>query len=243
MFRRYQIVFLLIVAVFNAYSSAQAKLKWYKGNTHTHTLNSDGDSTPDDVVMGSPPLAFTFGLGGLLLFPMHVGAATVLLPKAGPNELLEAIPRFGATVLFTAPTSYRALAPQGEALRHGSLRHCVSAGEALPVSTRTLWREATGIELIDGIGATELLHIFISADEEHAHPGATGKVVPGYQAQVQDDDGNPVPVGTVGKLAVVPQVLVGGDGKNANAIEAISAMVLAAGNQFRQRHAGAEAAR
>ena len=105
-------------------------------------------------------------------------------------------------MLFTAPTSYRALAPQGEVLRNGSLRHCVSAGEALPVSTRTLWREATGIELIDGIGATELLHIFISADEEHAHPGATGTVVPGYQAQVVDDEGNPVPVGTVGKLAV-----------------------------------------
>jgi len=156
----------------------------------------------DDVFMGSPPLAFTFGLGGLVLFPMSVGASTVLLEKAGPPQLLEAIQAFGATVLFTAPTSYRVMAPQAAALRNGSLRHCVSAGEALPVSTRTLWREATGIELIDGIGATELLHIFISADEEHAHPGATGKVVPGYQAQVQDEDGNPVPVGTVGKLAV-----------------------------------------
>ncbi|MES2948487.1 MAG: benzoate-CoA ligase family protein [Pseudomonadota bacterium] len=159
-------------------------------------------ATADDVFMGSPPLAFTFGLGGLVLFPMSVGASTVLLEKAGPPQLLEAIQAFGATVLFTAPTSYRALAPQGEVLRNGSLRHCVSAGEALPVATRSLWRDATGIELIDGIGATELLHIFISADEEHAHPGATGKVVPGYQAQVVDDEGNPVPVGTVGKLAV-----------------------------------------
>ena len=163
-----------------------------------HTLKPRAD----DVFIGSPPLAFTFGLGGLVLFPMSVGASTVLLEKAGPPQLQEGIQNFGATVLFTAPTSYRALAPQGEVLRNGSLRHCVSAGEALPVSTRTLWREATGIELIDGIGATELLHIFISADEEHAHPGATGQVVPGYQAQVVDDDGKPVPVGTVGKLAV-----------------------------------------
>jgi 2-aminobenzoate-CoA ligase len=163
-----------------------------------HTLKPNAD----DVFIGSPPLAFTFGLGGLVLFPMSVGASTVLLEKAGPPQLLEGIQSFGATVLFTAPTSYRALAPQGEVLRNGSLRHCVSAGEALPVSTRTLWREATGIELIDGIGATELLHIFISADEEHAHPGATGQVVPGYQAQVVDDEGKPVPVGTVGKLAV-----------------------------------------
>ncbi len=156
----------------------------------------------DDVFIGSPPLAFTFGLGGLVLFPMSVGASSVLLEKAGPPQLLEAIQAFGATVLFTAPTSYRALAPHGEALRNSSLRRCVSAGEALPAATRTLWREATGIELIDGIGATELLHIFISADEGHAHPGATGQVVPGYQAQVVDDAGNPVPIGTVGKLAV-----------------------------------------
>jgi 2-aminobenzoate-CoA ligase len=156
----------------------------------------------DDVFIGSPPLAFTFGLGGLVLFPMSIGASTVLIEMASPETLLPAITQYRATVCFTAPTSYRAMAPQGQALRNGTLRHCVSAGEALPVSTRTLWREATGIELIDGIGATELLHIFISADEEHAHPGATGKVVPGYQAQVVDDDGKPVPVGTVGKLAV-----------------------------------------
>ena len=156
----------------------------------------------DDVFIGSPPLAFTFGLGGLVLFPMSVGASAVLLEKAGPAQLLEGIQVFGATVLLTAPTSYRALAPQGEALRNSSLRRCVSAGEALPAATRTLWREATGIELIDGIGATELLHIFISADESHARSGATGKVVPGYQAQVVDEDGKPVPVGTVGKLAV-----------------------------------------
>ena len=156
----------------------------------------------DDVFIGSPPLAFTFGLGGLLLFPMSVGASTVLLEKAGPQQLVDGIRDFGATVLFTAPTSYRAMAAHGDALRASTLRRCVSAGEALPAATRALWKQATGIELIDGIGATELLHIFISANEADARPGATGKPVPGYQAQVQADDGTPLPPGQVGKLAV-----------------------------------------
>ena len=156
----------------------------------------------DDVFIGSPPLAFTFGLGGLLLFPLSVGAATVLIEKTSPEHLVAAIQQFGATVLFTAPTSYRAMASHADALRSSTLRRCVSAGEALPVSTRELWRRATGITLIDGIGATELLHIFISADEADARPGATGKVVPGYEAKVIDDDGREVPTGTVGKLAV-----------------------------------------
>ena len=159
-------------------------------------------ATPDDVFIGSPPLAFTFGLGGLVLFPMAIGASSVLLEKAGPPQLLEGIQQFGATVLFTAPTSYRTLAARGVEVRKTSLRRCVSAGEALPASTRTQWREATGIELIDGIGATEMLHIFISASEADARPGATGKVVPGYEARVVDDEGRPVPPGTVGKLAV-----------------------------------------
>jgi 2-aminobenzoate-CoA ligase len=158
--------------------------------------------TPDDVFIGSPPLGFTFGLGGLLLFPMAVGASTVLLEKAGPPQLLDAIRDFGATVLFTAPTSYRSLAAHGAALKETALRKCVSAGEALPASTRALWKEATGIELIDGIGATELLHIFISADEVHARPGATGVPVPGYRAEVVDEQGQPVPPGTVGQLRV-----------------------------------------
>lgn len=157
---------------------------------------------PDDVFIGSPPLAFTFGLGGLLLFPMAVGASTVLLEKSGPPQLLDGIRDFGATVLFTAPTSYRTLAARGAELRATPLRKCVSAGEALPASTRALWKEATGIEIIDGIGATEMLHIFISADEAHARPGATGKPVPGYVAQVMDDEGRPLPPGTVGRLAV-----------------------------------------
>ncbi len=156
----------------------------------------------DDVFIGSPPMAFTFGLGGLLLFPMKAGASTVLLEKASPAQLLDGIREYGATVLFTAPTSYRAMAAQGESLRAGTLRRCVSAGEALPAATRALWKQATGIELIDGIGATELLHIFISADEAHARPGATGVPVPGYRARVVDAEGHPVPPGTVGRLAV-----------------------------------------
>jgi 2-aminobenzoate-CoA ligase len=156
----------------------------------------------DDVFIGSPPLGFTFGLGGLLLFPMAVGASTVLLEKAGPPQLVQAIADFGATTLFTSPTAYRALAAQGAALRHTPLRQCVSAGEVLPAATRGLWKEATGIELIDGIGATEMLHIFISADESTARAGATGKPVPGYRAEVVDGNGRVLPPGQVGKLRV-----------------------------------------
>lgn len=157
---------------------------------------------PDDVFIGSPPLAFTFGLGGLLLFPMSVGASTALLERASPEHLVQGIEDHGATILVTAPTSYRTLAAHGARLRASTLRRCVSAGEALPAATRTLWRDATGIELIDGIGATEMLHIFISADEAHARPGATGTAIPGYQACVLDANGQPVPPGTVGGLAV-----------------------------------------
>jgi 2-aminobenzoate-CoA ligase len=161
----------------------------------------------DDVFIGSPPLAFTFGLGGLTVFPMHIGASTVLLEKAGPPDLLDAIVAHRATVCLTAPTSYRAMAAGARehnvgARDGGPLRKCVAAGEALPAATRALWKEATGIEIIDGIGATEMFHIFISADEAHARPGATGTAVPGYRARVVDDDGRDVPVGTIGRLAV-----------------------------------------
>ena len=164
-------------------------------------------ATADDVFIGSPPLAFTFGLGGLTLFPMSVGASTVLLEKASPPDLLAAIGGFGATVLFTAPTSYRAMAAAAKEQRlsaplGGPLRKCVAAGEALPAATRQLWFDATGLQIIDGIGATEMLHIFISADEAHARPGATGLPVPGYQACVMDAQGRPVPPGTIGRLAV-----------------------------------------
>jgi 2-aminobenzoate-CoA ligase len=163
-----------------------------------HVLRARGD----DVFIGSPPLAFTFGLGGLLTFPLSVGAATVLLEKATPDALPAAIARHRATVLFTAPTSYRAMAATVGQHDLSSLRKCVSAGEALPAATRALWKQATGIEIIDGIGSTEMFHIFISADEAQAKPGATGLPVPGYQAIVVDDDFNAVPRGTVGRLAV-----------------------------------------
>jgi len=156
----------------------------------------------DDVFIGSPPLAFTFGLGGLLLFPLSVGASTVLLEKPSPEALPAAIASYRATVCFTAPTSYRAMAALLAGHDLASLRKCVSAGEALPAATRALWKQASGIEMIDGIGSTELLHIFISHDEAHAKPGATGTPVPGYVACVIDDAGQPLPRGHVGRLAV-----------------------------------------
>jgi 2-aminobenzoate-CoA ligase len=164
-------------------------------------------AAPDDVFIGSPPLAFTFGLGGLTVFPMHIGASTVLLEKAGPPDLLEAIVAHHATVCVTAPTSYRAMAAGAREKKIGTrdggpLRKCVAAGEALPAATRALWKEATGIEIIDGIGATEMFHIFISADEANARPGATGLAVPGYRARVVDESGNDMPAGTIGRLAV-----------------------------------------
>ena len=162
---------------------------------------------PDDIFIGSPPLAFTFGLGGLLLFPLSVGASTVLVDKPAPTVLLDAAQTSGATVLFTAPTAYRALAVDAGQRRlsvplGGHLRLCVSAGEMLPAATRALWQQHTGLNLIDGIGATELLHIFISTDAEHARPGATGVVVPGYHAAVLGPDLQPLPPGEVGQLAV-----------------------------------------
>ncbi len=163
-----------------------------------HVLRAEAS----DVFIGSPPLAFTFGLGGLLLFPLAVGASTVLLEKASPDALLPAVRRFGATVCVTAPTSYRAMAPQLPQHPVPTLRKCVSAGEALPAATRTLWRQATGVEIIDGIGSTELFHIFISAREDQARGGATGLPVPGYRAVILGDDGRELPPGQVGRLAV-----------------------------------------
>lgn len=156
----------------------------------------------DDVFCGSPPLAFTFGLGGLVLFPMRVRAAGLLLERAGPQELLDGIARHRATVCFTAPTAYRAMLDRLEEADIASLKRCVSAGETLPKPTWEAFHAATGIGIIDGIGATELLHIFISASGGDIRPGATGKPVPGYEAKVVDADFNEVPRGTVGKLAV-----------------------------------------
>jgi 2-aminobenzoate-CoA ligase len=163
-----------------------------------HTLQSRAD----DIFIGTPPLAFTFGLGGLLLFPLRVGARAVLLEKLSPEALLAAIEKYRATVCFTAPTFYRQMAPLAGSFDLSTLRQTVSAGEALPLATRDAWRDATGLEMIDGIGATELLHIFISAAGGQVRPGATGKPVPGYQACILDADGRQVGPGVIGRLAV-----------------------------------------
>jgi 2-aminobenzoate-CoA ligase len=157
---------------------------------------------PEDLFCGSPPLAFTFGLGGLVTFPMRAGAATLLLERATPEILLEAIQRHRATTLFTAPTAYRAMADLAGGFDVSSLTRCVSAGETLPKPTFAAFKEATGIAIIDGIGATEMLHIFISASGSDIRPGSTGKAVPGYVARVVDEDMAPVKAGEVGRLAV-----------------------------------------
>ncbi|MBR1088656.1 benzoate-CoA ligase family protein [Bradyrhizobium manausense] len=154
-----------------------------------------------DRFVGSAPLAFTFGFGGVL-FPMHIGASFVVLEKTTPDDILSAIEQYKITVCFTAPTAYRAMIGKLPGRDISSLRKCVSAGETLPKPTFDAWLKATGIKLMDGIGSTELLHIFISATEDEIRPGATGKPVPGYEAKIVDDDGNDVPAGTMGRLAV-----------------------------------------
>ncbi|MDB5804787.1 MAG: 2-aminobenzoate-CoA ligase [Betaproteobacteria bacterium] len=166
--------------------------------------------TKTDIFCGTPPIAFTFGLGGMLAFPMRARASTVLVEKLSPDLLLQTIARFKATICFTAPTFYRQMAmlaskenPQhNPQYKLASLKKCVSAGEALPDATRQQFKAATGIEIIDGIGATEMMHIFISHTPQTVRRGATGKPIPGYQAQVQDANGKECPPGTVGKLAV-----------------------------------------
>jgi 2-aminobenzoate-CoA ligase len=156
----------------------------------------------DDIFIGTPPLAFTFGLGGLLLFPLRFGAATVLLEKVTPDGLLHAIAAYHATICFTAPTFYRQMAPLAAGHDLSSLRLSVSAGEALPLATRDAWQAATGLAMTDGIGATEMLHIFISATGAGIRRGAIGKAIPGYQACIVDDVGVPQPPGVTGRLAV-----------------------------------------
>jgi 2-aminobenzoate-CoA ligase len=158
--------------------------------------------TPDDIFIGSPPLAFTFGLGMLVIFPMWAGASSVMLEQASPPQLLESIERYRATVVGTAPTAYRAMSGALAGRDVSSLRRCVSAGEALPRATFDAWERETGIRIIDGIGATEMLHIFISASDDEIVPGSTGRVVPGYEAIIMDDAGREAPRGTVGRLAV-----------------------------------------
>jgi 2-aminobenzoate-CoA ligase len=161
-------------------------------------------ATPEDIVVGTPPLAFTFGLGGMLVFPMWSGSS-IHFPDTPytPESLVRTIADVGATICYTAPTFYRQAAPFARKLGIGRLRASVSAGEGLPDATRQLWKEATGIEMLDGIGATEMFHIFISAAGADVRRGAIGKAVAGYTAKVVDDDGNELPRGTIGKLAVI----------------------------------------
>jgi 2-aminobenzoate-CoA ligase len=182
-----------------------------KGTMHFHrdmlaTCDSYGrhvlQAQASDRFLGSPPIAFTFGLGGLVLFPLRVGAATILPDKTAPDDLLAAIAKCRATISFTAPTAYRAMLAKLSEYDISSLRKCVSAGEALPKATFDAWQAATGIKILDGIGATEMLHIFIGSPEHELRPGATGKPVPGYEARVIDSDGNEVAPGTIGRLAV-----------------------------------------
>ncbi|MBM1688606.1 AMP-binding protein [Sulfitobacter geojensis] len=159
--------------------------------------------TPDDVFVGSPPLAFTFGLGGLAIFPLRFGAAATLLETASPPNMIEIIEKFKATVCFTAPTAYRAmLQAMEEGADLSSLRAAVSAGETLPAPVYHDWQAKTGKPMLDGIGATEMLHIFISNRFDDHRAACTGKPVTGYEAKVIDADGNEVPRGEVGRLAV-----------------------------------------
>jgi 2-aminobenzoate-CoA ligase len=155
-----------------------------------------------DRFIGSPPLAFTFGTGGLVFFPLRVGASTILLERSTPDDLLHAIETYRATICFTAPTAYRAMLAKREGRDISSLRKCVSAGEALPKATWEAWHAATGIRILDGIGSTEMLHIFIGSPEDDLRPGATGKPVPGYRAKIIDEHGNELPSNMPGRLAV-----------------------------------------
>ena len=158
--------------------------------------------TPKDVVCGTPPIAFTFGLGGLLAFPLRYGASTVLLEKHSPETLLQTIAKYKATQCYTAPTFYRQMAALAHGFDVSSLQHPVSAGEALPDATRQLWKQQTGIEITDGIGGTEMIHIYIASAGKQARPGSIGQVVPGYVAQIVDEEMHPVPPGTPGRLAI-----------------------------------------
>jgi 2-aminobenzoate-CoA ligase len=159
--------------------------------------------TPDDVFVGSPPLAFTFGLGGLAIFPLRFGAAATLLENASPSNMVEIIETYRATISFTAPTAYRAmLTAMDEGADLSSLRLAVSAGETLPAPVFNDWMRRTGKPILDGIGATEMLHIFISNRLDDLAPGSTGKPVRGYEARIVDEDMNELPRGTIGRLAV-----------------------------------------
>jgi 2-aminobenzoate-CoA ligase len=182
-----------------------------KGTMHFHrdmlaTCDTYGArvlcAQPDDIFIGSAPVAFTFGLGAAVLFPLRIGASTLLLEQPSPDNLLDAIRTLHPTVCFTAPTAYRAMLGKMQPGDVASLRICVSAGETLPKPTWDAWHAATGIAILDGIGSTEMLHIFIGAPVDKVRPGATGIPVPGYQAKLVDDNGHDLPRGATGRLAV-----------------------------------------
>ena len=159
--------------------------------------------TPDDIFVGSPPLAFTFGLGGLAIFPLRFGAAATLLEQATPPNMIHIIETYKATISFTAPTAYRAmLKAMDEGADLSSLRVAVSAGETLPAPVFEEWTQKTGKPILDGIGATEMLHIFISNRFDDMKPASTGKPVGGYEARIVDDEMREVPRGATGRLAV-----------------------------------------
>jgi len=161
-------------------------------------------ATPEDIVMGSPPLAFTFGLGGLLVFPMWAGCSVYFHDQPyTPATMVDVMAQVGCTICYTAPTFYRQMAAHIQPGKVPSLRLSVSAGEGLPDATRQLWKQASGLEMLDGIGATEMFHIFMSSAGDEVRRGAIGKVVPGYQAKVVDEHGHELPRNQVGRLAVI----------------------------------------
>jgi 2-aminobenzoate-CoA ligase len=157
---------------------------------------------PDDVFMGTPPLAFTFGLGSLLLFPLHARASAVLLEDVSPDHLKDALARFRPSVMATAPTAYRALMNTAEPEDLACLNKCLSAGEPLTKAISDQWHENTGNRIVDGLGTTEMLHVFVSAEGADIRPGSTGLVVPGYEAKIIDEEGQELPTGEMGYLAV-----------------------------------------
>jgi 2-aminobenzoate-CoA ligase len=182
-----------------------------KGAMHNHrdlvaTCDTYGkyvlEPRASDIFIGSPPLAFTFGLGGGALFSLRAGASSILLEQAAPDNLIEGIRALKPSVLFTAPIAYRAILGKAAPADLASLRICVSAGEALPKATFEAWKAAIGIEILDGIGSTEMLHIFIGAPAGSVKGGSTGIPVPGYEAKIVDDEGRELPRGSIGRLAV-----------------------------------------
>ncbi|MFG2926341.1 AMP-binding protein [Streptomyces sp. NPDC048305] len=161
---------------------------------------------PDDLVACTAPLAFTFGLGMLVVFTLRVGACALLTETATPVQLAEMVADHQVTVLATAPTAYKQILKSGKGEQLAGLRRAVSAGEHIPPELWRQLRDELGLEIVDGIGATEMLHIFVSAVGSEIRPGATGKPVPGYRATILDADGEELGPGEKGRLAVIGPV-------------------------------------